>query len=302
MFDTGACSTLIEQEFLDSKDIEVKHVRTQAVPIFAASETIIDNQGDIEVTIKVGDRSREQKLIVIKGVKLPTPMILGRDYMQRHDIDLKLRSIEGRSYVELRIGGNAVFLEPRVDNNVTIMTWDPKVLNNTDVQRENKDVSTAEVKRESERMSAKDEDTMSESWSVQHAEHVKASAVEPVKIVSATAGYITLTTPITGHKEALLEPCVGNPQARILCPGVVSLYEVEGDKKYLFTVQYINVEQESIEIDDGKTIGDVQPCEKKIYTPDSHHKMVNVVHKEGIPTDTQEKNQVTNVIKEIKIR
>ena len=27
MFDTGACSTLIEQEFLDDKDIEVKHVR-----------------------------------------------------------------------------------------------------------------------------------------------------------------------------------------------------------------------------------------------------------------------------------
>ena len=67
----------------------------------------------------------------------------------------------------------------------------------------------------------------------------------------------------------------------------------------MFTVQYINVEQESIEVDDGKTIG-VQPCEKKIYTPDSHHKMANVVHKEGIPADTQEKNQVTNEIKEMK--
>ena len=147
MFDTGACSTLIEQEFLDGKDIEVKHMRAQTVPIFSASETLINNQGEIEVTIKVGHRSCEQKMIVTQGVKLPIPMILGRDYMQRHDIDLKLRFIEERSYVELRIGGNAVSLEPRVDNNVTIMTWDPKVLNNTNV-------NTVEVERESEWMSS----------------------------------------------------------------------------------------------------------------------------------------------------
>ena len=115
------------------------------------------------MTIKVRDKFCEQKMIVTQRVKLPTPMILGRDYMQKHDIDLKLRSIEGRSYVELRIGGNAVSLKPRVDSNITIMTWDPKVLNNADVQGENKDVSTAEIERESKGVSAKVESTMSES-------------------------------------------------------------------------------------------------------------------------------------------
>ena len=94
---------------------------------------------------------------------------------------------------------------------------------------------------------------------------MKASAVEPVKIVSATTGYITLTTSLTGHKEALFEPCVSNSQARIISPGVVNLYKVEGEKKSLFSVQYINVEQESIEVDDGKPIGGLQPCKKYIY-------------------------------------
>ena len=79
-----------------------------------------------------------------------------------------------------------------MDNNVTILIWDPKALNDEGVQRENKGVSTLEVKKESKWVSEKNEGRMSESWSVKHVEYIQASAVESVKLVSATAGYIRL--------------------------------------------------------------------------------------------------------------
>ena len=131
-----------------------------------------------------------------------------------------------------------------VDNNITIMTWDPKVWNNTDVQGDSKDVTTAEVEKESEGMSAEDVSTISDFWSVQHRACEGQCSRTSKNSISHSRVHYTHNTPPTGHKEALFEPCVDNPQARILYPGVVSLYEIEGEKKSLFTVQYINIEQQ----------------------------------------------------------
>ena len=65
------------------------------------------------------------------------------------------------------------------------------------------------------------------SESVRHIEYVRAYAIEPIKVMFSTAGYITLITTLVGHDEVIFEPCHGNPQARILCPGVVKLHPMK---------------------------------------------------------------------------
>ena len=89
---------------------------------------------------------------------------------------------------------------------------------------------------------------------------------ESLKLTSMTAGYITLFTPLeVKGVVAIFEPCEGNTQARTLCLGVVQLQTSTGCKDSLFTIPYINVERESIEIDETKLMGTVQLCTAEYY-------------------------------------
>ena len=97
-------------------------------------------------------------------------------------------------------------------------------------------------------------------------DYIRASLLECVKVIPSSAGYLTLTTPLVGCQEAIFEPCQGNVQVRILCPGIIRLHPVADENKSIFTVQYINVEDEGIELETEKTMGAVQPCKPCSYT------------------------------------
>ena len=82
---------------------------------------------------------------------------------------------------------------------------------------------------------------------------------------------MTLTTLLVGLDETLFEPCRTNPQARILCPGVVRLHQMANENQSIFTLQYINkcrTQEEGIEVETDKTIGAVQQCRSSLYAPE----------------------------------
>lgn len=83
----------------------------------------------------------------------------------------------------------------------------------------------------------------------------KTRGVESLKVLPSTAGYITLVTTSINEGDAIFEPCPNNPEARILCLGIVKLRRLGSENRAIFRVSYLNVEIEQIEIEEGKTLG-----------------------------------------------
>ena len=88
----------------------------------------------------------------------------------------------------------------------------------------------------------------------------KVVTLEDVRIPPASVGYIAWATSLVGEEEGIFEPYKSNPTSRALCPGVVKMHSLADKRKSMFIVQYINVEQEAIEIETGRTLGGIQPC------------------------------------------
>ena len=140
---------------------------------------------------------------------------------------------------------------PQTDDRVTVIQLQPDIITDECGEAEN----PSDVARRGESVA-------SESWPQQA--FIQASALEPVTLLLSTAGFITLTTPTTSVKEAMFMPCEGNIQVRSLCPRIVQLHAINNTHS-IFTTQYINVENEKLEIKDHKTIGAVQPCQAQEY-------------------------------------
>ena len=69
------------------------------------------------------------------------------------------------------------------------------------------------------------EECGNEVWSeecgtLHHTGYVRASLVEPQKVIPATAGHVALNTQLVECQEAIFEPCRSNSHARIFCPGI----------------------------------------------------------------------------------
>ena len=85
-------------------------------------------------------------------------------------------------------------------------------------------------------------------------------AVEDIMIPPASVGYIACSTPLVDAENGLFEPCQSTTTSRVLCPGIVKLHPLAKRARSIFIIQYINVEQEAIQIETGKTLGGIQPC------------------------------------------
>lgn len=72
---------------------------------------------------------------------------------------------------------------------------------------------------------------------------VHCQAAEPLQLHASVAGYITLVTQLQAS-EALFEPCVSTPQARVLCSGIVKLTPSSDNQRSYVTVPYLNIESE----------------------------------------------------------
>ena len=59
-------------------------------------------------------------------MELPTPILIGRDYLKKNDINIIMRSKGECSYIEVRINGTIVSVTPKNDDKVTIITLEER--------------------------------------------------------------------------------------------------------------------------------------------------------------------------------
>ena len=89
MLDTGACVNLIEAECLQG--LEVEDSMEEKANIFSIDRTAIQNQGKVKVKVKVGQTTTSNEMVVVNSFRLPTPIVIGRDYLRKRNIDFAIQ-------------------------------------------------------------------------------------------------------------------------------------------------------------------------------------------------------------------
>ena len=69
-------------------------ITQEAVDLVAINQDVVRNRGSIEVLIKVGAGSIRQDMVVVSY--LPTPFLLGMDYLKRNNVELNIKNKERR--------------------------------------------------------------------------------------------------------------------------------------------------------------------------------------------------------------
>lgn len=73
----------------------------------------IENTGKVELIVKTVARLNKREVVAVKQKKLPTPIMLPRDYIVKNVIDIAIRQV--------KINGKEVFLHPMSNNTVTFI-------------------------------------------------------------------------------------------------------------------------------------------------------------------------------------
>ena len=109
----------------------------------------------------------------------------------------------------------------------------------------------------------------------------KCRLLEATMIPPAMTGYVSLVTdaPVM---EAYFQPCLGVAQARVLMAGVVRLTSLPDGKLSVFTVPYINVEEESIEVNDDLTVGFISKITQHNYEVNSQVATIGAIQEKNI--------------------
>ncbi|KAK4327436.1 hypothetical protein Pmani_002100 [Petrolisthes manimaculis] len=248
MIDTGSSVSLVNEEYIVTENLENVPTEVNPVPVYAANQGYIENTGKVELTVKTGASLDRQEVVVVKEKKLPTPILLGRDYLAKNAIDIMIRQVDGENLVQVKINGVEVSLNPKSDKAVTLIEG-------------NKIVPPGNI----------DENDDSDKYDpnqIVEGPNWKTSTIESVPVPPSSVGYVNLVTHVVDVEEARFEPSQGNKQARVLCPGIVKLHRCPDETKSIFTVMYVNVETEGVEIEEGKTMGEVIPCEAQNFMED----------------------------------
>ena len=198
----------------------------KVVNIQNASGDTMSTTGTIQLEIEVGNKWLTHKFIVTNEKNLPSKMILGWDFMKKHQIKLQTNPLL------LSIGGNKVTI-------VELSKQEVMRITNLDEIKTPQPAKEEVAKENTER---------------------KCHIQETMLIKGSTIGYLTLETKVVENEVAMFEPIPGNIGADILCPGLVSLESDNSGKKARFTIKYINFKNEDLVIEAGKTVGYIQAC------------------------------------------
>lgn len=244
LLDTGACVSLITEEFIPDLGLTDHEGDATPINIVSVKGNPIANKGRRPVRLKFGKQCSVQPLIVTHDIDLPTPILLGNDFMLQYDMSLTTipsDEQEGKRMWELRIEGETIPIEHSTPMEISLISLADESMS---CDRENEEETEVEILKEHD--------------------SVRCKAVEPQLLPPSVVGYITLVTPLQAE-QALFDTCISAPQARALCSGIVKLIpSPDGHKSYL-TIPYLNVENESIEIDDTTTLGFVKPVTPQTY-------------------------------------
>ena len=240
LLDTGACVSLMTADFKKELGLQQYGGEAQPVDIASVQGNSIANEGMLEVNLKFGKRKTLQGFVIARDVDMPTPILLGTDFMLQHDIVLKTLKVDKkqreRSW-ELIIEGESIPIKNIAPGEISLVSrGNESQLNENENEEENLTENDA----------------------------VRCRAAESLALLPSMAGYVTLVTPLQAE-EAFFEPCVSNPEARALCPGIVKVTPSSDNKRSYVTIPYINVETQSIEIAENTTLGHVRTVTREQY-------------------------------------
>ena len=230
LLDTGSPVSLISSEYIEQENIRVAEIKEKALPdnIFGVMGTPIPTRGAKAVKIKFGKKYTLQKMLVTEGTRIPTPVLLGTDFMLMHAITLQTLPQpdgSGRKW-KLNIDGEIMQITCPAVGEVVVISRGEQQLN---------DSSLTDL----------DEPTENEAS--------RCKAVLPQKLPPSVGGYVTLVTP-SQATEALFEPNISCPRARMLFPGIVKLNPSPDPHFSFLTVPFVNVEVEGLELDDTSAV------------------------------------------------
>ena len=80
----------------------------------------------------------------------------------------------------------------------------------------------------------------------------KYSVADATVLERENISFIVLETCLVKYDTAIFESVVGNTGSHTLCPGIVKLESDRENKKSRFIIQYMNVTNEKIELNQGK--------------------------------------------------
>ena len=126
--------------------------------------------------------------------KLPTPLVLGIDYLRQNKVELMMKPTEGENFVEIKINGESVGITSRGnEQRVTVIQIKGRRETKNNEETKNKE----ETRREEGETRGNDvipKQTTMECWGLPQNGYIRASLLECVKVIPSSAGYVTLTT------------------------------------------------------------------------------------------------------------
>ena len=243
LIDTGACVSLIDKKICD--ELKVSRVNSNRT-LLSITNQEIHNAGEVELSINIGDNCLDKHtFIVVSGLQMPTSMLIGTDFLLNRNIVLKVVQEAGGIKANINIDGICLPL--------------------VRMKRNNEIGGIKEIEHDHD-----------EEEILHHDYNIKVQICESEKIPSLTAGYVIMkvnSNKSIGISEAIFEPCLGNPQARILYPGIVKL------NNSVFCVPYVNTESESLTLESNKTLGFLYEIQRKPFGCDSTDvKIISTIH------------------------
>ena len=219
--DTGAAASLISEEYLRKLDLNMDLVSSR--PHLATIEgDSISTTGTVEVELYFGDSLSKHTLVVVDRVNASVPVLLGLDFLEKHEIAIQtVPSPDGLNIMEWKVTvGNVTLPGIKVGSTGVAFIPPPGT----------KEIGLEDIGKK------------------------KCQILEAVILPPSMSGYVSLVTSAP-PMEAYFQPCPSIATARSLVAGIVRLISLPDSTLSVFTVPYINIEEESIEIEENLTVG-----------------------------------------------
>lgn len=234
------------------KKLQHKHVRHNTNVIRNASGNVMLTSGKITLTLKIGEKSYNHDYVISDEPSLPSNLILGWDFMRKHKVNLQTNPLS------LHIENEKVTIVELPMSHALQIT-------------KTKEIPDREI--------------------VTDTKSYKCMVKEATLLEGERMSVVTLETNLIGSDTAIFEPVAGNIGTPMLCPGIVQLENDNQYKKARFKIRYINVTSENIELEPGKTLGWLQPCQRQNLTDSQQYsEVVNAI------TEKSEQERITGLL------
>ena len=190
MFDTGAGVSLISRDAVNR--LGNQQISPTSKVIRNASGDVMLTSGKSKLTLKIGGKMYTHDFVISEDRALPSPIIIGFDFMRRYNINLHTKPLK------LYIEGERITIATLPMKHAILLTEEKEMEEMIDDLRDNPTY--------------------------------KCSVPQAYILQGERVSYLTLETKLVEGDIAIFEPVPGNAGSQFLCPGLVKL-ESDKDRK-----------------------------------------------------------------------